>query len=83
MTVRKYQNFKFKVKVKTYLLDDCVKFLIKKIEIKGDQHVFRLNSGEDIDDASTCSDLISYLKKNHGFEDGDEMIIKHEDYNRL
>lgn len=29
-----YQNLRFKVKVKTYLLDDCVKFLIKKIEIK-------------------------------------------------
>lgn len=81
--MRRYQNFKFRVKVKTYLFDDCVKFLIKKIEIKGDQHAFRLNSGEDIDDASTCLDLITYLKENHGLEDGDEVFIKHEDYNRL
>ena len=79
----RYQNYRFKVKVKTYLLDDCVKFLIKKIEIKGDQHAFKLNGDEDIDNASSCLDLIAYLKENHGFQDGDEVIIKHEDYNRL
>jgi len=83
MTMGAYQNLRFKVKVKTYLLDDCVKFLIKKIEIKWDQHAFRLNSGEDIDNGSSCLDLISYLKENHGFEDGDEVFLKHEDYNRL
>lgn len=71
---------KFKVKVETYLQEGGVVFLIKRIEIKGGQHVFGINKGEDIDNAITCSELISLMKENFGFEDGDKIDLKHEDY---
>lgn len=72
---------KFKVQVETYLQKGGVQFLVKKVEIKGDQFYFGIKKGESIDHGNTCSELVTFLKEQFGLEDDDIIKIKHENYN--